>query len=134
MLYRVHQRLLIDSQEGRFIEGGEGCTHTLSTLNTNAIKALLKMGAISEVQAPPLETFTGWAGRAKKLGELGIDTIGFITTPAHDIAFAIRANVRKEEEDQETFDVKVDKLTLAVERWQREIKTVLDIGDARTRR
>jgi len=131
MLYRIHQKLLVNATDGLFIQGGDGCIHDLGMLGSDKVERLVQIGAISEVQAPPLETFTGWAGRARKLtDELGIDTIGFIQMDARDIAYAIRASVRKEDsdEDQETFDRKVDQLALAVQRWQGEIKTFLGIG------
>ena len=134
MLYRIHDKILIDSRNGVFLEGGEGCVHTLSMLGASVRQALLKVGAISELQAPPLSVFTGWAGRARKLEELGIDTIGFVTMDAHDVAYAIRASVRKEGDEQETFDQKVDKLALAVQRWQAEIEENLGIGSADVRR
>jgi len=134
MLYRIHQKLLIDQAGGVFIEGGDGCVHTLSMLSANTHKALLTTGAISEVQAPPLVTFWGDGGRASKLADLGIDTIAFVTMKPCDVAYAIRASLRKEDEDQETFNQRVDKLALAVERWQGEIKSYLGIDSARVRR
>lgn len=135
MLYRIHQKLLIDHNDGTFIEGGDGCVHALSMLSGKTRKALLRTGAISEVQAPPLSVFWGDdTSRTRKLADLGIDTIGFVTMEARDIAYAIRASVRKETEDQETFNRKADKLALAVERWQAEIRDYLGIGSARIRR
>jgi len=134
MLYRIHQKLLID-RSGVFVEGGGGCVHALSMLSGKTIKALLRTGAISEVQAPPLEVFWGErAGRTRKMAELGIDTIGFVTMEARDVAYAIRASARKEGEAQETFNQKADKLALAVERWQAEIRDYLEIGSAGLRR
>jgi hypothetical protein len=103
-------------------------------LSKDKVAILLQVGAISLVQAPPLETFSGWQGRAAKLDSLGIDTVAFITMDSRDVAYAIRASVRKEEEDQATFDEKTDRLALAVTRWQGEIKQLLGIGGATVRR
>jgi len=133
-LYRIHQRLLINSKEGLCIPGGEGMVHTLSMLGKNTIAALLDTGAISLVQAPPLETFNGWESKARMLGELGIDTVGFVSMGARDVAYAIRAARRKEGTDAARFDRQVDKLAVAVERWQREIRDYLGIGSAYVRR
>lgn len=133
MLYRIHQKLLIS--DDRFIDGGGGCVHALSMLSAKTRKTLLRTGAISEVQAPPLSVFWGNdTSRTRKLAELGIDAIGFVTMEARDIAYAIRASVRKKDEDQETFNRKADKLAFAVERWQAEIRDYLGIGSARIRR
>jgi len=129
MLYRIHQKLLVNHRQSLFIE--RGCVHPLPMLGTATRQALLKTGTISEVQAPPLSVFWGEQGRTRKLADLGIDTIGFVTMEARDIAYAIRASVRKEGDD---FDRKVDKLALAVERWQDEIKDYLGIGSAEIRR
>ena len=79
MLYRIHQRLLVNSKHGTFVEAGPGCVHALGMVSKKTIALLLQGGAISIVQAPPLGIFTGWKGRARKLDSLGIDTIGFIT-------------------------------------------------------
>lgn len=128
MLYRVHQKLLVNSTDGTMIGGSPDCVHALPMLGKDKIAVLLRIGAISEVQAPPLSVFTNWAGRARKLDELGIDTIGFIQMDAHDIAYSIRASVRRETESQEDFNRKVDKLALAVARWQGEIRQYLGIG------
>ena len=134
MLYRIHQKLLIDSSVV-FIEGGGGCVHALSMLSAKTRKALLDTGAISKVQAPPLSVFWGEGkSRTSKMAALGIDTVAFVTMEARDVAYAIRASVRKEDEDQETFNRKADKLALAVERWQAEIRDYLGIGSARIRR
>jgi len=133
MLYRIHQRLLVDSKNNVQIEGGEGCVHTLDMVSKENRAILLQVGAISIVQAPPLSTFTHWAGRARKLDELGIDTIGFITMKPGDVAYAIRASLDVEE-DQETFDHKVENLTAAVFRWQGEIRQFLGIDSARVKR
>jgi len=133
MLYRIHQKLLIDQRGGVFVEGGNGCVHSLSMLSTKTRKALLRTGAISEVQAPPLTVFWGDGGRARKLAELGIDTIGFVTMGAKDVAYAIRASIRAPDDDGR-FNERVDKLALAVERWQSEIRDYLEIGSARIRR
>ena len=59
-LYRIHERLVVDAARGICIDGGEGAIHPLGTLGKDAIATLLKVGAISLVQAPPLETFSGW--------------------------------------------------------------------------
>jgi len=135
MLYRIHQKLLIDHNDGAFIEGGNGCVHSLSMLSARTRQALLDTGAISEVQAPPLTVFWGeGTSRTRKLADLGIDTVGFVTMGAKDVAYAIRASVRKEDEDQETFNRKADKLALAVERWQAEIRDYLGIGSAEIKR
>lgn len=132
-LYRIHQRLLLNASQGLCLQGGEGVVHSLSSVSADHITALLKTGAISLVQAPPLDTFTGWVGRARKLDSLGIDTIGFVTMKPRDIAYSIRASVDTGSE-QEAFDQRVDQLALAVERWQREIKNYLGIGSAYIRR
>lgn len=133
-LYRIHQRLLINSKEGLCIPGGEGMVHTLSMISKDHIGALLATGAISLVQAPDLDTFDGWEGKAKMLRELGIDTVGFVSLTARDVAYAIRAAHRKEDESAVDFDRKVDKLAVAVERWQHEIRDLLGIGSAYVRR
>lgn len=133
-LYRIHQRLLINSKEGLCIPGGEGMVHTLSMISKDHIGALLATGAISLVQAPDLNTFDGWEGKARMLGELGIDTVGFVSLTARDVAYAIRAAHRKEDESAVDFDHKVDKLAVAVERWQHEIRDLLGIGSAYVRR
>lgn len=133
-LYRVHERLLVDRANGVFVEGGPGCVSTLSMVSKRAIGILLANGAISEVQAPPLAVFTGWRGRARELDALGIDTIAFITMDARDVAYAMRARRRREDEEQEEFDRKVGKLAQAVERWQCEIREFLGIDDADVRR
>lgn len=133
-LYRIHQRLLVDSAKGIFVEGGEGCVHSLDMIGKGKRAILLRVGAISIVQAPPLDTFDHWRGKARMLESLGIDTIGFITMAAQNVAYAIRAAHRKEDEDQGAFDAKVEKLALAVERWQHEIRGYLGIGIAKTRR
>ena len=128
MLYRIHQRLIVNAKQGLCIDGGEGVTHTLGMVGKDKIAVLLRTGAISLVQAPPLATFEGWVGRARKLDELGIDTVAFVTLPARDVAYAIRASVGNVEGS------KVDQLTRAVERWQAEIKEYLGIGSAHVRR
>ena len=128
MLYRVHQKLLVNESEGLMVGGSPDCVHSLGMLGQNKIDLLVRIGAISPVQVPPLSVFTGWGGRARKLNELGIDTIGFIQMDARDIAYSIRASVCKEGESQETFNLKVEKLELAVRRWQREIEQYLGIG------
>jgi len=132
MLYRIHQRLLINSKKGTFIEPGG--VHCLKRVNKATVALLLAQGSISLVQAPPLETFTGWGGRARKLASLGIDTIAFITMTPRDIAYAIRDSLRRETETQERFDEKVTKLAAAVDRWQGEIRQYLGIDSARVRR
>lgn len=126
MLYRIHQKVLVGDT---FIVGGEGCVHALPALSRRVLDALLANGTISEVQAPPLSVFDGWAGRARKLDSLGIDTIGFIQMDARDVAYAIRASVSGDVDPD-----RVDKLALAVERWQGEIKDHLGIGSAQERR
>lgn len=126
-LYRIHQRLLVNRKAGTFVEPGGACT--LDMIGKDKIKLLLDIGAISLVRAPPLSVFTHWRGRAAKLAELGIDTIGFVTMDARDVAYAIRASVT-DDVDQG----KVDRLTLAVERWQGEIRKYLGIDSARVRR
>ena len=128
MLYRIHSRLVVNAKQGLCIDGGEGVTHTLGMVGKDKIAVLLRTGAISLVQAPPLDTFEGWAGRARKLGDLGIDTVAFVTLPAQDVAYAIRASVGSTEKS------KVDQLALAVERWQAEIKGYLGIGSVKVRR
>jgi len=133
MLYRIHQKLLIDHNDGAFIEGGNGCVHSLSMLSARTRKALLDTGAISEVQAPPLTVFWGEGGRACKLADLGIDTIGFVTMGAKDVAYAIRASIRAPGDD-DRFNERVDKLALAIERWQAEIRDYLGIGSAEIKR
>lgn len=131
-LYRIHQRLLINRKQGTFIEPNG--VHRLNTVKPATIRLLLAQGTISPVQAPPLDTFTHWQGRAKKLAELGIDTIAFITMTPRDVAYAIRASLHKETETQEELSIKVDKLTPAVDRWQREIRQYLGINGAQVRR
>ncbi len=106
----------------------------MSMVKSSTIKLLLAQGTISPVQAPPLDTFTHWQGRAKKLAELGIDTIAFIAMTPRDVAYAIRASLHKETETQEELNAKVDKLTPAVDRWQREIRQYLGIESAKTKR
>ena len=134
MLYRIHDRLLVDSRNGTFIEPGEGCVHPLGMIGKAAIAMLLNSGAISLVEAPPLDVFTGWSGRARTLGALGIDTVGLVVMDARDVSYAICASKRGETQTQEAFNVRVDKLAIAVTRWQYEIKEALGIGDALTRR
>jgi len=133
MLYRIHQKLLIDQAGGVFIEGGNGCVHSLSMLSAKTRQALLRTGAISEVQAPPLAVVWSDTGRTRKLADLGIDTIAFVTMEARDVAYAIRASIRAPGDD-ERFNERVDKLALAVQRWQSEIRDYLGIGSARIRR
>ncbi len=132
VLYRIHHRLLLNIAHGRYLQ--RGCVHPLGTIRPDVIALLLAQGAISVVHAPTLDAFTGWKGREKKLSELGIDTIGFVTMEPRDIAYAIKATTRNPDTDQETFDERVDKLAIAVERWQHEIKEALGIGDATGRR
>jgi hypothetical protein len=103
-------------------------------VSANSIAALLKVGAISLVQAPSLDTFEGWAGKAKMLGELGIDTVGLVSMEARDVAYAIRAARRKPGVSDGKFQEQVDKLCVAVERWQQEIRGLLGIGSAYVRR
>ena len=128
MLYRIHQKLLVNASDGLMVGGSPNCVHSLGMLGQDKIDLLIKLELISPVQAPPLSVFTGWSGRARKLDELGIDTVGFIQMDARDVAYSIRASVRKEGEDQETFNRKVDKLALAVQRWQGEVCEYLGIG------
>ncbi len=134
MLYRIHQRLLIDSARGLCIPGGEGMVHTLSTLGKDKIAVLLKVGAISLVQAPPLDTFSGWGAKHRMLGALGIDTVGLVSMEARDVAYAICASKRRAGTSEERFAEKVEKLAIAVERWQSEIRELLGIGSAYVRR
>lgn len=134
MLYRIHERLLVNRKNGTYIAAGEGKVHALPMVSASAIQVLLRTGAISEVQAPPLDVFTGWRGRARVLDRLGIDTVAFVSMDAHDVAYAMRAALRRSETPQEDFDERVDKLARAVERWQCEIKGYLGIDGAEVRR
>ena len=68
------------------------------------------------------------------LDELGSDSIAFVSMDARDVAYSIRAMKRRDEMTQAQFNEQVDKLAVAVRRWQHEIRNLIGIGSAYVRR
>jgi hypothetical protein len=116
MLYRIHNDLLVNADKGEFIRGCEGCVSCLDGIGKDKIAILLKVQAISLVQAPPLSVFPGWKTRAERLTQASIDTVRFLEMEAKDIV--------KTATDATMKDWRVD----LVEEWQEEVKARLGIG------
>lgn len=89
-LYRIHDRLLVNSKKGEFIEGGPGVVSDLSMISQGHIDVLISGGAISEVKAPPLDELPGWTLRAERLARAGYDAAGFLLGSPDDIIAATR--------------------------------------------
>lgn len=117
MLYRIHDRLLVNSKRGIVIEGGEGRVHCLDGISKATIGILLSQGNISIVSAPPLNTFWGWELRAKRLEEARIDTLKFLIMSVEQVIKAMHSD--------EVEDWQPD----LVDEWQEEIKSYLGIDN-----
>lgn len=96
--YRILERL---SYGGGIVE--RGAFHSLERCKPSALDALQKGGSISRVSAPPLAQLPGWTRRAKKLSDLGVETVTQLLATERD-AIA------------EAMEVKPD----TVRRWQDE--------------
>ncbi len=113
LLYRIHDRLLVNSRKGEFIEGGPGAVNCLDGIAKKTIKILIERGAISPVRAPALDDLPGWTTRAERLQEAGYDTIGFVLAEPDAVIDATRNDDMR------------DWLRQNIERWQHEIRGYL---------
>lgn len=117
MLYRIHQKLLVNSAKGEFIEGGPGQVSDLSMIGADKRAILLQIGVITPVHAPDLGVFPGWELRAERLMDAGIDAIEFVRCTAEEIV-------------ELTHNEEVgDWHPTTVEEWQDDVRAYLGIGN-----
>ena len=92
MLYRIHQRLLVNSRDGIFIDGGEGVVHDLECIGADKRAILLDIGAVTPVFAAPFsEMFPAWKVRTERLKAANIGPIDFLEMEPQAICDAVEA-------------------------------------------
>lgn len=89
-----------------------GQLSSLPSVKPGSISVLLQVGAIAEVQPPPLSILPGWATRAKRLEALGIITVNdFVDAETDTLRRMFRASA------------------LTIEGWKEEAKNWLAAPD-----
>ena len=117
MLYRIHQRLLVNASQGVFIDGGEGVVHDLECIGADKRAILLDIGAVTPVFAAPFsEMFPAWKVRTERLEAAQIGPIDFLQMKPEAICNAVEAAT----------DVRWSPSVVA--EWQEDVKARLGIG------
>lgn len=119
MLYRIHERLLVNATQGVFIDGGEGVVHNLECIGADKRAVLLSIGVVSPVFAAPFsEMFPAWKIRTERLEEAHIEPIGFLEMEPEAICDAVEAAT----------DPPIKWKPALVAEWQEDVKARLGIG------
>lgn len=101
MLYRVLRALDTGHLPGDVVSGDK--------FKDTSLPILVRVGALSPVSAPPLDTFPGWKLRAERFTEAGYDAIGILKTDDETLAEAIGSNIQ------------------SIQRWRAELEGYLGL-------